>query len=327
MPPLNIAFNPAKDIPSLLGKTILITGANTGLGKASALELARHNPSHLWMAARHPTKGRAAAADVQRHAPAGTAVSFLELDLSSLASVRAAARAFLSSAARLDILLLNAGIMGCPPAVSEDGYEVQFATNHLGHALLLRLLTPLLLTTTTTTTTTADAGAAGAAATSDVRVVSLASVGYKYVTAGTIQFDTLADRDQIMDPSVVSPVQRYTQSKLANVLYAQEVARRFPQFTTVSVDPGAVATELFSREPGDAQMETLQTTVAPQRGRPVEEGVLNPLWAATTVQGVESGRFYEPVGKGGLEEGLALDRDLADRLWQWTEKALEGQEC
>lgn len=116
------------------------------------------------------------------------------------------------------------------------------------------------------------------------------------------------------------------QSKLANLLYAQEVAKRYPQLRTVSLDPGAVLTDLFRREPGDEQVKMVQTVLAPQHGGPVEDGVKNQLWAATAREGVESGKFYEPVGRGGLEEGPALDGELAARLWEWTEKELERQE-
>lgn len=191
----SIPFHPSTDIPSLSNKAILITGANTGLGKAAALELAQHRPTHVWLAARDASRGQAAVADVQKHASSETSVSLLHLDLSSFASIKAAAKTLLASAERLDILMLNAGILGCPPAVSEDGYEMQFATNHLGHALLLKLLLPLLIKT--------------AATGADVRVVSVASVGYKFSTAKTIQLDTLKTPSQILDVTFVSPTERY----------------------------------------------------------------------------------------------------------------------
>ncbi|KAF7307422.1 hypothetical protein MIND_00536600 [Mycena indigotica] len=305
-----ITFSPSKDIPSLSGRVILITGANTGLGKEYALNLVKHRPAEVWLTARDDAKGQAALSDVKGQASPETKVSLLNLDLSSFASVKATADAFIRSTTRLDILFLNAGMMGCPPAVSVDGYEIQFATNHLGHALLLKLLTPLLSKTAETVPA------------ADVRVVSLSSVGYKHVTSGTIQFDTLQDAAKILDPNVVSPVQRYTQSKLANLLYAQEFAKRHPQFTTVSVDPGAVTTELFSREPGDEQMKMLQTVLAPKHGKPLVEGVKNPLWAATaSSELVQSGKFYEPVGKEALE-GAGLNTALAKTLWEWTEEEL-----
>ena len=302
----SVSFDPARDILSLADKVILITGANTGLGKQTALDLAKHGPSHIWMTARSFDKGNAAVADVKSQYP-GVSVSFLELDLASFASIKSAAKSFLASASRLEILFLNAGILGHPAALTKDGYEIHMGTNHLGHALLLKLLAPLLIKTASETTP------------ADVRVVSLASIGYKYA-AGGIQFDTLKEIDE-----GITPISRYTQSKLANLLYAQEVAAHYPQFTTVSLDPGAVGTDLFSREPGDEQVRHLQTNVAPQHAGPVTEGVKNQLWAATA-KGVTSGKYYEPVGVSDTESGAALDKNMAKKLWEWTEKELEGHE-
>ncbi len=114
------------------------------------------------------------------------------------------------------------------------------------------------------------------------------------------------------------------QSKLANLLYAKEVAKHYPQFKTMSIDPGAVKTDLFSREPGDEQMRYLQTKVAPEKAGPIEEGVKNQLWAATA-DGVVSGTYYEPIGVDAAE-GVGRDEEMARRLWEWTEKELEGHE-
>lgn len=103
-----ISFDPVTDMPSLEGKVILITGANSGLGKEASLELAKHKPAQLWMAARSPEKGQEAAAAVQAQVP-GTAVTFLQMDLSSFQSIKQAVRIVLASSPRLDVLMLNAG--------------------------------------------------------------------------------------------------------------------------------------------------------------------------------------------------------------------------
>jgi NAD(P)-dependent dehydrogenase (short-subunit alcohol dehydrogenase family) len=175
-------------------------------------------------------------------------------------------------------------------------------TNHVGHALLLDLLMPLLLKT---------------ASVHPVRVVNLGSAVSQSVRPDKIQFETLKSLEG------VSPVNRYVQTKQANMLYAQELAKHYPQLTIVSVNPGDVATQLFSREPGDEQMVYLQTEVAPKRWGPVEEGVKNQLWAATG-EGVTSGCFYDPVGVYE-PSGLSLDIELAEKLWDWTRKELDGQ--
>ncbi|KAK7420238.1 hypothetical protein QQX98_002893 [Neonectria punicea] len=283
MPTKGVSFNPTTDIPSLEGKVILITGANSGLGKQSSLELAKHNPAQIWMAARSPEKGNEAVADVKRLVP-GTAATFLELDLGSFDSIKSAAKTVLASSPRLDILMLNAGLMGCPPKQTKEGYEIQMGTNHVGHALLLKLLMPLLLNTSSS---------------HPVRVVSLASSAWKYAGPEKIQFDTLKSLEG------ATPVNRYIQSKTANMLYAMEFAKHHPEITIVSIDPGEVATQLFT--PGL-----------------VEEGVKNQVWAATG-EGVLTGLHYEPVGRHE-PSGLMLDSELAKSVWEWTQKELEGQE-
>ncbi|KAF5560174.1 alcohol dehydrogenase Bli-4 [Fusarium napiforme] len=125
------AFDPDRDIPSLEGKVILITGGNVGLGKQSALALSKHQPSELWIAARSAKKADSAIAEIKQLSPA-VQVRFLELDLASFASVKTATEAFLSSVSRLDILMLNAGIMACPPWPDHGGFGpsggIQFDT-------------------------------------------------------------------------------------------------------------------------------------------------------------------------------------------------------
>ncbi|RGP66287.1 hypothetical protein FSPOR_6665 [Fusarium sporotrichioides] len=294
------SFNPAGDIPSLDGRVILITGANTGLGKVTALELAKHNPAHVYITARDSTKGNAALDEVKGVASEGTKISLLELDLSSFDSIKAAAKTFLDHEARLDVLLLNAGIMGAPPVLTEDGYEMHMGTNHLGHALLLKLLKPVLDKT------------------ADSRVVHLSSAGFRHVGPGGIEFDTLR--------STTSPTPlplRYAQSKLACLLYAREAAKRYC-FTNIAINPGEVQTELFLREAGDEMMKHLQENVVPKMAGPISEGVKNHLWAVTSPE-IKNGEFYEPVGKTGGLEGAGLDDEMAKKLWEWTEEQLEGQ--
>lgn len=193
--------------------------------------------------------------------------------------------------------------MGCPPKLSKEGYEIQMGTNHVGHALLLKLLTPLLLKT---------------ALSHPVRIVSLASSAWKYAGPEKIQFETLKSLEG------ATPVNRYIQSKAANMLYAQELAKHYPQWAIASIDPGEVDTQLFTREPGDEQMLHIQTEIVPKAVRPVEDGAKNQLWAATG-EGVTSGLHYEPVAVHE-PSGLMLDAELAKNVWDWTQKELEGQE-
>ncbi|KAL6408680.1 putative short-chain dehydrogenase reductase protein [Ilyonectria robusta] len=302
-----VSFTPANDIPSLSGKVILVTGSNTGLGKQSIIDLARHNPSQIWLAARSLEKAQGAITDIKAQVPTAP-IHPLQLDLASLDSIKAAAKTFLNSATRLDILMLNAGIMATPPGTTKDGYEIQFGTNHVGHALLTKLLMPLLLQT-----------AEGAS--SDVRVVVLSSTVHAQAPEGGVQFNTLKTRADAMETWT-----RYGQSKLANVLFGRELAKRYPQIKVVSVHPGIVNTNLT-----DSYMDSsmLRRTIRPffmplvkMVLTSVEDGVKNQLWAATS-KDIVSGEYYEPVGKAGKASGYAKDEGLARKLWDWTEKQFQ----
>ena len=204
----SVPFKAERDIPPLDGKVILVTGGNIGLGKQCVLEYARHNPARIWLAARNLDKAKAAADEIQAQLQLSketsgkpSPIKLLQMDLSSLESVQAAARTVLAESGRLDILMLNAGIMAAPPGLTKDGYELQFGTNFLGHALLARLLLPLLEST---------AAASGA----DVRVVMLSSHCHMYALKPEgIRFDTLRTTADDM-----GPYGRYGQSKLAIIL-------------------------------------------------------------------------------------------------------------
>ncbi|KAM0325785.1 hypothetical protein ACHAQA_007087 [Verticillium albo-atrum] len=298
----NSTFNPARDIPRLDGKVILITGGNIGLGKESALELSKHNPAEIWIAARNSHKADAVLNAIGHQSP-GVSVRFLQLDLASFDSIKQAARTFTSSAARLDILLLNAGVMGLPHGVTKEGYEMQFGINHMGHALLLKLLTPILLKTAT-----AQPG-------SDVRVVSLSSVAHKFSLTGGINFDNLKTNAEKQSTNSL-----YGQSKLANLIYAGEFAKRHPDITSVSVHPGTVKTDL-QQSGGNLLIRGFQKFVVPLIGVDVHEGAKCQLWASTAV-GVESGQYYEPVGVSGRGNALSKEKMLGKKLWDWTENEL-----
>lgn len=195
--------------------------------------------------------------------------------------------------------------MGCAPRLTPDGFEIQMATNHLGHVLLLKLLQPILAP--------------------DARIISLSSSAWKHSPPGKkIDFDTLRTASN----DAVPPVMRYVQSKIANLLYAQQYVKHnadHPNHVIVSINPGEVKTNLFTREPGDEHMKQLQTEVVPKVAGPIADGVKNQLWAATTdAANLNNGAHYSPFG---VEEkwGIAEDDELAEQLWAWTEEALAGQ--
>uniref|UniRef100_A0A673BIP5 Si:ch211-107o10.3 n=1 Tax=Sphaeramia orbicularis TaxID=375764 RepID=A0A673BIP5_9TELE len=199
------------------GKTVLITGANTGIGKETALDMAQRG-ARVILACRDTTKGHAAADDI-RHRTGNGNVQVKKLDLASLQSVRALAKDIQENEQHLDILINNAGIMMCPKWKTEDGFEMQFGVNHLGHFLLTVCLLDLLKKSAPS------------------RIVIVSSIAHKH---GRIHFDDInLDKDYKSDKS-------YSQSKLANVLFCRELAARL-QGTGVNVyclHPGVINTEL-----------------------------------------------------------------------------------
>ncbi|KAF4334005.1 alcohol dehydrogenase Bli-4 [Fusarium beomiforme] len=301
----SVKFNPDTDIPSLKDKVILVTGGNSGLGKQSVLEFAKHNPKEIWLGARTESKAKEAINDIKAQVP-NAPIKFVKIDLASFASIRESAKVFTQQSDRLDILLLNGGIMSVPPGTTDEGYEIQFGTNHMGHALLTKLLLPTLLRT-------ADNGA-------DVRVTVLASSAHQYAPPEGIKFDTL--KSQALEMGTIT---RYGQSKLANALYAKELARRYPQLTTASLQPGLVTTNLANTMSDNSWIMRLAWKITTMFiGVDVPTGTLNQLWASTS-KDVVSGTYYEPIGRTGLGKPHTNDSALAARLWDWTEKELEGE--
>jgi retinol dehydrogenase-12 len=220
--------------------------------------------------------------------------------------VQSAAKEFVGKEKRLDKLWLNAGVMALPPGLTEQGYEIQFGTNHVGHALLVKLLLPMLLKTAE------EPG-------SDVRVVSLSSAGHATPPWGGIKFDLLKTT---MDSYFTTTLFRYGQSKLANILFAKELARRYPSLTSVAIHPGVVSTDLFdaaSKWPGAKPIWGLV------RGylTTVQDGAKNQLWAGTA-EGVKTGLYYMPIGIAEKGSAHASNPELAKKLWEWTEHELEG---
>ncbi|KAL2135128.1 hypothetical protein VTI74DRAFT_9721 [Chaetomium olivicolor] len=304
----SIPFNPEKDIPALTGKVILVTGANVGLGKQAVLEYARHKPGLIWLAARSVPKANAAADEVRGQVP-DAAIRVLELDLASFASIKRAAATVLSTSPRLDILMLNAGIMAAPPGLTADGYEVQFGTNHMGHALLTKLLLSLLIKT------------AQSAPNADVRVICLSSHGHVYLPRGGFNFASLKTNGAEMGAFPC-----YFQSKLANILWARQLAKEYPQLTVAAIHPGVVRTQLMQNATGSPAIIKALTRVAYRLLSSAEQGVKNQLWASVA-EGVKSGEYYSPIGIPGMASADGRDEALARKLWEWTEKELEGHVC
>ncbi|KAJ4318155.1 hypothetical protein N0V94_004591 [Neodidymelliopsis sp. IMI 364377] len=298
-----MSFSPDKDIPSLAGKVILVTGGNSGLGKESVLQLAKHEPLQIIMAARSQSRAKAAIEEIKDLVP-GAKIAFLALDLSSFDSIKKAAASVLQQHDRLDVLLNNAGLFGVPPGVTEDGYEMQFGSNHMGPVLFTRLLLPLLEKTSQLPG-------------SDVRVVQLSSDGYQFAPPGGILFPRL--KTEMAD---VSGRARYAQSKLANLYFIKALAKRYPKMICVALHPGVVNTSILKTTLSNYPSLTWILNVGIRLFfTDVQTGALGQLWAATgRAEELETGAYYTPLKKRQCRNKLLDDDQLAEKLWDWTEK-------
>ncbi|KAI1298638.1 oxidoreductase [Xylaria venustula] len=302
----DLVSNPERNLPDLSGKVILVTGGTNGLGAKIVLALAQRNPASIYFTGRNATSAKKLTEKAKKSG-SKTRVTFLQSDMTDLATVRDAADKVLAAERRLDVLMANAGVMAKPAALTKDGYELQFGTNHLGNALFIRKLLPLLQST--------------AAQGLDTRVIVTTSLGWQGAPKGGIIFDELKTPQEM----VFGTWFRYGQSKLANLLYAKALAKRYPEITSISVTPGVVQTDLISTLPLAQRAFVAVTTVGMKRK--AEEGSWSQLWcvgAPQTELRRHNGGFFEPVGiASDKKNSYSEDPKLADRLWDYTEKVLE----
>lgn len=294
----------AEKMPSQAGKTALVTGANSGIGYQAALELARHG-AHVLLGCRNEAKGRDALARLQREAP-GASAEVVELDMASMASIRRFAAAFLARGVALDLLINNAGVMALPKReLTDDGFERQFGTNHLGHFALTGLLMPALLKAPAP------------------RVVTVASLAHR---TGKIDFDNL-QRERGYEGW-----DAYNASKLANILFAKELDRRaraaHSRLLSLAVHPGVSTTNIFSNGPGTMSLKAIAVKVlAPVLMQNDQAGALPTLYAATSPD-AHGGEYIGPDGFGELKGApvvvqprpQALDVAVGERLWAVSEE-------
>ena len=300
------SFNPDAEIGDLSNKVILVTGGNTGIGKETILQLAKHSPAKLYLAARTESKARDAIKSVKSALSNPVDIEYLPLDLSSLNSVREAAETVNATTSRLDILVLNAGIMAVPPGKSESGHDIQLGTNHIGHFQLTKLLLPLLEKT-------------AALPGSDVRVVSVSSEAYNMGPS----IETIISTEKL---TATGPWVRYGASKAANILFAAELARRYPAFKSVSLHPGLIKTDLYlPNQDVNFLFKYGLALFGPLVLRGVPEGAHNQLWAAAGAKREElvDGAYYTPVGRSHADNKFAKDQASGKRLWDWTEAELK----
>jgi NAD(P)-dependent dehydrogenase (short-subunit alcohol dehydrogenase family) len=303
------------DIPPLTGRRAIVTGATSGLGYETALELGRHGADVI-LAVRDRTRGEAARRAMEvalAGVPARGSFEMGDLDLASLESVQSFAEGVTAAGQDLHLLVNNAGIMAIPRRETVDGFEMQLGTNHLGHmALTLRLLGPLART-----------GTAGTAS----RVVTVSSNVHK---TGRI------DLDDLMGTRSYKPWAAYAQSKLANLLFTYELQRRLDAaglpVGAYAAHPGYAATNLSSVGPAmtGSRVQQWGTRVADRvLAQSAAMGALPTLYAAT-VPGLAPASY---VGPSGLNEwrghptlvtprDTARDESVAAALWARSEELI-----
>ena len=271
--------------------TFLVTGANSGLGRATAEALALRGDEVI-LAGRSAERMRPVLDDV-RARQRSAAVDFLHLDVSDLGSVERAARTFLDTGRPLDTLINNAGIAGTQ-ALSADGFDLTYATNHIGPFLLTRLLLPALK------------GAPQG------RIVNVSSVAHLQVTA--LDWSTLERRTEPRRSGFLD----YAASKLMNVLHAKELARRLAgtNITTYAVHPGGVRTNIWRALPAPIQWGLKLVLISS------EKGARTQIYCATApeLSGV-TGAYWVKCRQAPCNP-LADDPALAAQLWERTEQAI-----
>ena len=295
----------ADDIPPQAGRTIVITGANSGIGYEAARELVAKG-AHVILACRDQTKGRSALESITAVQPSAS-VELMELDLADLGSIRRFVAAARAACPALHVLCNNAGVMAIPRRTTRDGFEMQFGTNHLGHFALTGLLLERLL------------------ATPGARVVTVSSGAHKF---GVMRWNDLQGERSY------GSWRAYGQSKLANLLFTYEMQRRLAtahaELISVACHPGYAATNLQAAGPrmqGSSIGEAVWGFANRLLAQSAAMGALPTLYAATAPD-VRGGDYIGPDGLGEQwghpkkvrSNARSHDPEAQRRLWEISEQ-------
>ena len=291
------------DIPDLRGKTIIVTGGNSGLGYASVKAFAGKGATVV-LACRDLTKGEKAKAEIMLTKPVGEIV-VMKLDLMDLSSVRDFAKSFMSNYSRLDVLMNNAGIMATPHWLTKDGFEAQLGTNHLGHFALTGMLIDLIKTTP------------------NARVVNVSSLAHR---SGQMDFnDLMFDHGR-----EYKPFKAYGQSKLANLLFTHELQRFFEAHKinsiAVAAHPGGSNTRLASHLESNWFLRLI-APIARGAMQSADKGALGQIRASVDSR-VKGGEYYGPKGINEVfgypvlveSTSASHNREDAKKLWELSEQ-------
>jgi NAD(P)-dependent dehydrogenase (short-subunit alcohol dehydrogenase family) len=297
----------------LSGKRVLVTGASAGLGVETARALAARG-AHVVGAVRDLAKAERATSGIRAQAANGGGFELIELDLASLASVRACADALIADGRPFDAVIANAGVMRTPFGHTADGFETQFGTNHLGHFVLMNRIASLI----------APGG----------RLVNVASSGHRY---SDVDLD-----DPGFERTTYDPMVAYGRSKTANILFAVEFDRRQKArgVRATAIHPGGIKTEL-DRHMAPGELENLVAQINAQlatEGQPpfqfktIPQGAATSVWAGFVASaGDVGGRYCENCQVSEITEGpvspvspgvrpYALDPQHAKALWARSEE-------
>ncbi|MFA5955237.1 SDR family NAD(P)-dependent oxidoreductase [Hyphomicrobium sp.] len=297
----------------LSGKRVLVTGVSAGLGVETARTLAAHGAKVVG-AARDLAKAERATSEARAGAANGGSLELIELDLASLKSVRACADALVADGRPFDVVIANAGVMRTPFGHTEDGFETQFGTNHLGHFVFVNRIASLI----------APGG----------RLVNVSSAGHRY---SDVDLD-----DPNFERTPYEPMVSYGRSKTANILFAVEFDRRHKSrgVRATALHPGGIPTELARHmEPGEIErmLEQINAQAAtegqpPFQWKTVSQGSATSVWAAFVGQADEvGGRYCENCHVSSVTDGTigiisegvrryALDPEHAKALWAKSEE-------
>lgn len=289
------------EVPDQRGRVAVVTGANSGIGLWTAVALANKG-AHVVLAVRNVDKGNAVAAQIAAQNPRANA-TVQQLDLSSLQSIRRCADELKTAHQSIDLLINNAGVMYPPKGTTEDGFELQFGTNHLGHFALTGLLLERLLPV------------------EGSRVVTLGSNGHKMLAK--IHFDDLQWERRYRK------VPAYGQSKLANLLFTYELQNRLDQInaptSALAAHPGSTNTDLTRHLP--TALKPVTDVLWPLMSQSAEMGALPTLRAATDPS-AKGGQYYGPDGFGEQRGNPILvqsnarshDQKVQHLLWEVSEE-------
>ncbi|KAJ9586335.1 hypothetical protein L9F63_020043, partial [Diploptera punctata] len=282
----------------LEGKTAIVTGCNTGIGKETVLEFVKRG-ARVIMACRDLQKAEAAAEDIRKKTKGMTGIGEVvvaKLDLASLASVRECAQHLLRTEPRINLLINNAGVMACPKSNTQDGFEMQFGVNHLGHFLLTSLLMPRILRST------------------PARIVNVSSHMHWF---GNVDFEDL-NWEKSYSPSLA-----YARSKLANVMFTYELAERLKGVTTYAVHPGIVHTEL-GRHLESSSAVSIFKGILEYFFKTPKQGAQTTIYCASDENvGKESGLYYRCYKTTNMRANADVQRggsQVTKKLWEVSSK-------